>query len=325
MIAFAAAIEPLRLANRITQQTLFSWSVASDDGGPRICSNSVQIAANSGLTDIERDSVIFVVGGMDIQKATSKPALDWLRRQARRGVDVGGVCTGAYILARAGLLDGRRCTIHWENQPALAEEFPDLEITNHIFEIDRGRYTCAGGTAASDMMLRIVSEVYGEEVASEVADLLIHAPVRGGREEQRLSMPARIGVRHPKLTAILQVMERNLEEPVSPAALAKEAGMSTRQLERLFRRYLNRSPKRYYMEIRLQRARQLLVQTDMSVINVALACGFTSPSHFSKCYRRRYDRTPYRERGAPAPAAEEEATPFDESAASIGEDAFDDL
>jgi transcriptional regulator GlxA family with amidase domain len=128
--------------------------------------------------------------------------------------------------------------------------------------------------------------------------------VRAAGEEQRLSAPARIGVRHPKLVAVVQRMEGAIEDPVSPADLATEAGMSTRQLERLFRRYLNRSPKRYYMELRLQKARSLLLQTDMSVINVALACGFTSPSHFSKCYRAQFGRTPYRERGAPESAGD---------------------
>lgn len=308
MIAFAAAIEPLRLANRIGQQTYFTWRVVSDDGAARRCSNHVEISVDGGLDEVERGAIIFVAAGAEVQKATTKPAITWLRRQARRGVEIGGICTGTFVLAKAGLLDGRRCTIHWENAPSLAEEFPDLDISDHIYDIDRGRYTCAGGAAASDMMLQIVSDVCGETLSGQVADQLIHAPVRGGGEAQRLSVPARIGVRHPKLTAILQMMERNLEEPISPAQLAKEAGMSTRQLERLFRRYLNRSPKRYYMEIRLQRARQLLIQTDMSVINVALACGFTSPSHFSKCYRARYERTPYRERGGPsARQAEAEA------------------
>ena len=129
---------------------------------------------------------------------------------------------------------------------------------------------------------------------------MLHAPVRGDADEQRLSVPARIGVRHPKLVNIIQTMERNTEDPISPSDLARGVNMSTRQLERLFRRYLNRSPKRYYMELRLEKARNLLLQTDMSVINVALACGFTSPSHFSKCYRSHFNRTPYRERGTPS-------------------------
>ncbi len=133
-----------------------------------------------------------------------------------------------------------------------------------------------------------------------MADQLIYSSIRTDQDTQRLSVPTRIGVRHPKLSAVIQMMEQNIEEPVSPSLLAGDVGMSTRQLERLFRRYLNRSPKRYYMELRLQKARNLLMQTDMSVINVALACGFASPSHFSKCYRAHYDTTPYRERGSHA-------------------------
>jgi AraC family transcriptional regulator, glycine betaine-responsive activator len=213
---------------------------------------------------------------------------------------MGAVCTGAHILARAGLLDGKRCTIHWENQAAFGEEFPEAELCNLLYVTDEGTFTCAGGTAAADMMLHLIAEDHGPELSSLVADSLVHAPVRGDADEQRLSVPARIGVRHPKLVNIIQTMERNTEDPISPSELARGVNMSTRQLERLFRRYLNRSPKRYYMELRLEKARNLLLQTDMSVINVALACGFTSPSHFSKCYRSHFNRTPYRERGTPS-------------------------
>ena len=151
------------------------------------------------------------------------------------------------------------------------------------------------------LMLKIIADDHGEELAGAVADQLIYSSIRTDQDTQRLSIPTRIGVRHPKLSQVIQMMEANIEEPISPSILAKDVGMSTRQLERLFRRYLNRSPKRYYMELRLQKARNLLMQTDMSVINVALACGFASPSHFSKCYRAHYNTTPYRERGAQAP------------------------
>jgi transcriptional regulator GlxA family with amidase domain len=146
-------------------------------------------------------------------------------------------------------------------------------------------------------MLRILAEDHGEDLANAVADQLVYNTIRTDQDTQRLSVPTRIGVRHPKLAMVIQIMEANIEEPISPSLLAERVGMSTRQLERLFRRYLNRSPKRYYMELRLQKARNLLMQTDMTVINVALACGFASPSHFSKCYRAHYDTTPYRERG----------------------------
>ena len=207
------------------------------------------------------------------------------------------VCTGAFALAKAGLLDGRRCTIHWENQDGFAEDFPDVELTDQIFVVDGDAMTAAGGAAAGDMMLRLVSMAHGPDIAGMVADQMVYTNLRGDEDHQRLSVPARIGVRHPKLSQVIQIMEANIEEPISPAILAREVGMSTRQLERLFRRYLNRSPKRYYMELRLQKARNLLMQTDMTVINVALACGFASPSHFSKCYRAHYQTTPYRERG----------------------------
>ena len=224
--------------------------------------------------------------------------LTWLRREARRGLPVGAVCTGAQVIAAAGLLDGRRCTIHWENRDGFEEDFPDIELTQNVYVIDRDRFTAAGGAASTDLMLALIARRHGAELANLVADQMIHTAIRSDRDEQRLSIPTRIGVRHPKLAAVIHRMEAAIEEPVSPAVLAQDAGMSTRQLERLFRRYLDRSPKRYYMELRLAKARNLLMQTDMSVINVALACGFTSPSHFSKCYRALYKTTPYRERGA---------------------------
>jgi transcriptional regulator GlxA family with amidase domain len=252
------------------------------------------------MSELNRDDTIMVCGGMDVQEATSKKMLGWLRREARKGLVVGGLCTASYALAKAGLLDGKRATIHWENQDSFAEEFQEVDLTKSVFVVDGNRLTTAGGTSSIDLMLKLIADDHGEELANAVADQLIYSSIRTDQDTQRLSVPTRIGVRHPKLSQVIQMMENNIEEPISPSLLAKEVGMSTRQLERLFRRYLNRSPKRYYMELRLQKARNLLMQTDMSVINVALACGFASPSHFSKCYRAHYETTPYRERGSHA-------------------------
>ncbi|MEM9146810.1 MAG: GlxA family transcriptional regulator [Pseudomonadota bacterium] len=314
LIAFAAAIEPLRLANRVSRRPLYRWVLVSEGGGSVSSSNGTAVMSDSGLEDLRRETRIIVCAGLDLAQAASKPVLTWLRRQARLGVGLGGVCTGAHVLAKAGFLDGKRATIHWENQSAFAEEFPEVELSNLLYCDEDGILTCAGGTASTDMMLYLIGQHQGPDLASLVADKLIHTPVRSATDEQRLSVPARIGVRHPKLVQVIQTMERSTEEPISPAELARGVSMSTRQLERLFRRYLNRSPKRYYMELRLEKARNLLLQTDMSVINVALACGFTSPSHFSKCYRAHFNRTPYRERGSPAradaePASEPETSP----------------
>lgn len=298
MLSFAGAIEPLRIANRIAGRQVYSWLLAGEGGEVAVCSNGAAFRLDMGLEEVERDDTVLVCGGIDVQEATTRPILNWLRREARRGVTIGGLCTGAYTVAKAGLLDGRRATIHWENQDSFLEEFEEVRLTKSVFVVDGNRMSTAGGTASIDLMLKLIAEDHGEDLANTVADQLIYSAIRTDQDTQRLSIPTRIGVRHPKLSQVIQMMEANIEDPISPARLAVDVGMSTRQLERLFRRYLNRSPKRYYMELRLQKARNLLMQTDMSVINVALACGFASPSHFSKCYRAHYATTPYRERGS---------------------------
>lgn len=297
LLCFASAIEALRIANRMSDKTLYEWTLTGE-GDEVACSAGTRFRLDSDLEELQRDDSIFVCGGIDVANATTKRMLNWLRREARRGATVGGLCTAAYTLAKAGLLDGKRATIHWENQDSFAEEFDEVELTKSVFVMDGNRITTAGGTASIDLMLKIIADDHGEELAGAVSDQLIYTTIRTDQDTQRLSVPTRIGVRHSKLASVIQMMEANIEEPISPSILAKDVGMSTRQLERLFRRYLNRSPKRYYMELRLQKARNLLMQTDMSVINVALACGFASPSHFSKCYRSQYSTTPYRERGA---------------------------
>jgi AraC family transcriptional regulator, glycine betaine-responsive activator len=299
MMPLTSAIEPLRLANRVAEKPLYRWTLHSIDGQSVAASNGILSGVSGDLDAIPQDAAIIICGGIDVQHHIDKRMINWLRRIARRGTNIGAVCTGARILAEAGILDGYKCTIHWENLPGFSEAFPELDATGGLFEIDRDRFTSAGGTTAIDMMLTLIASQHGPEKAAAVAETILHSPIRHHSENQRMSLPARIGARHPKLVSIVDKMESNLEDPLSPSALAKQAGLSTRQLERLFRRYLDRSPKRYYLELRLKKARSLLLQTDMTVINVALACGFSSPSHFSKCYRAFYGRTPYRERGVP--------------------------
>ncbi|WP_210529848.1 GlxA family transcriptional regulator [Rubellimicrobium arenae] len=297
MLCFACAVESLRIANRMAGRELYTWILAGEGGDSAACSNGTVFKLDTDLSELSRDDTVMVCGGIDVQAATTRTMVNWLRREARRGVVIGGLCTAAHTLAKAGLLDGKKATIHWENQDSFAEEFEDVTLTKSVFVIDGNRITTAGGTASIDLMLKIIADDHGEELGNAVADQLIYSSIRTDQDTQRLSIPTRIGVRHPKLSRVIQIMEQAIEEPISPATLAKDVGLSTRQLERLFRRYLDRSPKRYYMELRLQKARNLLMQTDMSVINVALACGFASPSHFSKCYRAHYGTTPYRERG----------------------------
>lgn len=299
LLSFAGAVDALRIANRIAPKS-YTWSLTSETGNAVSCSANISYNVDSSFLELGRDDTIILCGGVNIQVATTKRLLNWLRREARKGVKMVALCTASYSLAKAGLLNGKKATIHWENQDSFSEEFEEIELTKTVFVVDGNRMTTAGGTSSIDLMLQLIANDLGEEKANYVADQLIYSSIRTNEDEQRLSIPTRIGVRHPKLSRVIQTMEVNIEDPISPSDLASNVGMSTRQLERLFRRYLNKSPKRYYMGLRLQKARNLLMQTDMSVINVALSCGFSSPSHFSKCYRSHYETTPYRERGTHA-------------------------
>ena len=296
MLAFSSAIEPLRAANRMSEKTLFDWVIASPMGEPVAASNEVVVNAENGPEALQDCRLVFLCSGMNIKSHTEKSILNIARRLDRGGAIIGAICTGTYIMAAAGLLDDKRCTIHWENIDGLAEEFPMLEVTNELFEIDDTRVTCSGGTASLDMVLYLISQVHGQQLAATVSDQFIHDRIRDPSDRQRMELRARLGVSHPKLLAVVEQMEKNLEEPLSQTTLASMANLSTRQLERLFRKYLNTTPTRYYLNLRLARARQLLRQTSMSILSVALACGFVSASHFSKCYRESYGRTPRAER-----------------------------
>ena len=300
LIAFAAAMEPLRLANRVAGRELYRWRITSLDGQAVVASGGVPVAVDHATDAGGRIRVLILCSGLDVQRHIDDRLLGLLRRVSRQGAMVGAVCTGAYALARAGLLNNRRSTIHWENLGGFSEAFPEIETSADLFEIDRDRFTCSGGTAALDMMLHLIGRQHGPKLATDVSELVIHDRIREPHSHQRMELRTRLGVSHPKLLAVIADMEDNIEEPLSQTELADMAALSTRQLERLFRKYLGSTPTRYYLNLRLQRAQQLLSQTSMSILSVALACGFVSASHFSKCYRERYGRTPRTERAAQA-------------------------
>ena len=296
MIAFASAVEPLRIANRICGREVYRWQFYSFDGTPVEASNGFAAIIHGAISDATALPTLFVCGGIGTEHYRNSHLYARLRRLASHGTAIGAVCTGTYVLARAGLLDGYRCTIHWENLAGFAEEFPDIEVIPELYEIDRNRFTCAGGTAAIDMMLSLIAGRLGHDVAAGVADQLMHHRIRSGYEGQRMELRARLNISHPKLLEAISAMEGSLESPMGCADLAETVGLSPRQLERLFRKLLNESPTRYYLGLRLDRARYLLLQTSLSILNVALACGFVSASHFSKCYREHFGWAPSDER-----------------------------
>ena len=296
MMAFAAAIEPLRSANRLRGQQLFDWRLYSRTGTPVQASNGVDIRVHGQLDDTVVVDLLLVCAGTR-DAGTSDPSLvRWLRTNARRGVAIGGISLGAYALARAGLLDGRRCALHWESVGDFALEFPRIRATSDVFAVDGERRTCGGGTAALDMMLHLIAERDGPALASDVSEQFIHPRIRSTHDPQRMTIRTRVGVANEKLIAAIDRMEAANEEPRPVRAIAAEVALSPRQLERLFAKYLQTSPSRYGLQLRLARARALLLETARPILDVAVACGFVSASHFSRCYRAAYGRRPSDER-----------------------------
>jgi len=221
-----------------------------------------------------------------------RPTFAALRRLAARGVVIGGVSGGAFLLARAGILAGHRCTIHWEHEPAFVEEFPDLAFERGLFIIDRSRITCAGGTAGLDLVTELIGAAHGAELAQLVSDWFIRTQKRPAEGAQRAAISQRYRVSHPGLVTALEAMEANTEELVERDVLASAAGLSLRQLERLFRTQMRTSIREHYLRIRLDKAMRLLRETDLSRATISIACGFASTSHFSRSFRKRFTMSP---------------------------------
>ncbi len=296
MMAFSSVVEPLRAANQLAGRTLYQWRTFSLDGEPVAASNGVVVTPDGALAATGGGAILLVCAGLGAERFDEPRLTRRLRELARRGEALGGVCTGTIALARAGLLDGYRCTLHWENVEGFVEEFPDLELTATLFEIDRDRWTSSGGTAPMDMVISTIARAHGEDLAVRVAEFLLHHAVRHPHDAQRMPIQHRTGITHAKLLAAIAHMEAYVESPVSLVEVAEAVDLSPRQLERLFKQRLHKTPSRYYLELRLQRARLLLQQTSMSVIQVAVASGFTSASHFARCYRDFFNRSPRSER-----------------------------
>ncbi len=296
MIAFSSALEPLRMANQLSDRELYRWTMVSADGQPVTCSNGLTFPVNHSAHTRERYDAVFVCSGLNVHRVHDEEGTQWFRQLDKQGAVLGAVCTGTYLLARADLLNEHRCTIHWENLAAAREEFPHLVISPELYEIDRKRYTCAGGTAPLDMMLSEIRSVHGNALATRLSEQFMCERIRDKNDRQRVPLTQRIGASQPKLAEAVSLMEANIEEPMTLDELSHHVGLSRRQLERLFQRYLHCVPTRYYLELRLERARQLLLQSSMPIVDIALACGFISAPHFSKCYRDTFSLPPRDER-----------------------------
>jgi transcriptional regulator GlxA family with amidase domain len=297
LLSYAAAIEPLRAANQLAGKTLYRWWHATPGDKPAVASNGAAISPDFGPgTEPSSADLVLVCAGGNPASFNDRRTFSWLRRLAARGVILGGVSGGPFILAKAGLLEGRRCTVHWEHLPAMQQAFPNLKLTRALFELDADRYTCSGGVAGLDMMVALITRDYGYELGAAVSDWFLHTHVREGRKPQRMDLRFRLGVADATLLKVLKTMERHIEKPLSRERLASLAGVSLRQLERTFRRELRHGVHQHYLALRLGRSRQLLRESSLSILDIAMSTGFMSASQFSRVFRRTFGFRPREER-----------------------------
>lgn len=297
LISFSMIIEPLRSANLVSSQSLYDWILLSATGGDIASNSGITVATQSlrDMGDIDADLVL-VCAGLDPEKYHEPATEAFLRRWLRHGGRIGAVSTGSFILARTGLLDGHRCTVHWDYKAAFQELYPSIHVSDELYVFDRQIVTCAGGTAVLDLMLQLITQHHDEQLARAVSDQFIHGTTREARHQQRNELRYRLGTSNKVVIEAVKLMEAHLDSPLSAARLAKQLKTSQRQLERLFQKYLGCTPTHYNQGLRMERARALLKQTDRPIMEIALSCGFASASYFSTVYQRYFNLLPRQDR-----------------------------
>lgn len=292
MVALLSAIEPMRVANRFAGREVFRWRLLTETDEPVLASNELMLQHSNSIHGVETPNNLFVCSSFHPEKYIHKSTTAWLKKIVSNGSVIGAMDTGCYLLEAAGLLKNRRVTMHWEAVPAFQEDHPGLDITNELFEVDRNLITCAGGTAAIDLMLYIIQTEFGYDLAIRVCEQFIKSGIRQKSDKQRIDLADRLDIYHPRLLRVVEQMEKSLEEPLGLRQLAEYACMSVRQLERLFRTHLDSSPAVYYMGLRLEHARQLLKESRLSIAEIGIACGFGSAAHFTRSYRKQFGCRP---------------------------------
>jgi transcriptional regulator GlxA family with amidase domain len=296
MMSYACAVEPLRAANTLSGRELYRVEYVSLTDEPPISSSGAIVKSMFRVGDrVDFDILLICVAG-NPAAFHDKKLDNWLRSLARTPMIIGGVSGGAYVLARAGLLNGYRCTIHWEHMPLFREEFPKIDVRRTLFEIDRNRWTCAGGLAALDLVFAMIEKDNGHSLAVAAGDWLLQTEVRFGGRAQRMSLQQRYETRHPKLLHALELIEHHIDDPIGRDEIASIVELSVRQLERLFRSQLGLSFREHYMAVRLEQAKLMLCQSALSVGEVAVATGFINSSHFARLYRLSFGHSPTDER-----------------------------
>lgn len=292
MLSVTSAIEPLRGANRLMSQQAYQWRLISHDGNAVTASNGMTVTVEGSLNDILPTDFLFICAGLTADPPYRSKLNAALQRASRSDVILGSLSAGTSILARAGLLNGYSSTIHWEFQPAFAEEFPDLDTSPGLYVIDRDRWTGSGGITGMDMMLRLLERDHGHSLSRHVGNQFQIDQIRNSSVHQRPGHVERLESLPAPLQAAVGLMMENLEEPLKMDELADLSGLNLRRMERLFNSHLDAAPAQFYRRLRLEKARDLLLHTNLPTLEVACLCGFSSSSHFAMAYQRQYGLRP---------------------------------
>ncbi len=291
LIPFSCVVESMRTANRLSEKTLFAWQYYASDSEPVTASCGITVPTRP-LSEARDLETLVICAPNTAQHFDDTATLKFLRRLDRQGVNLGSVSSGSFVLARASLLDNCRCTIHWENIPVFKEIYPQLDVAFSLYEIDNKRFTCSGGTAALDMMLKLIENQYGRDLAQKISQQFHHDRIRTQIDSQQMADRIDLAMSAPKLVDVIHLMESNIEEPLPLPGIADQCKLSLRQIERLFHKYRGVTPSQYYLSLRLLHAKQLLLNTNNSVIDISIATGFETQSYFTACYRKYFGSSP---------------------------------
>jgi len=291
IIPFSCVVDALRAANRLSGKALYSWEYFAPDAEPVAASCGITVPTRALQTARDLESLI-IVAPNTAQTFDHGATIKYLQTLDRQKVNLGSASSGSFLLARAGLLDDCRSTIHWENIPVFKELYPQLEVAFTLYEIHERRMTCSGGIAALDMMLKLIENQYGRKLAQQISQQFQHDRIRTEVDSQQMADRIDLAMNAPKLIDVINLMENNIELPLSLPEIAKRCKLSLRQIERLFHKYRDLTPSQYYLSLRLMHARQLLLNTNNSVIDISIATGFETQSYFTACYRKHFGSSP---------------------------------
>lgn len=297
MMSVACTLDPMRAANRLSRTSIFQWHIQTLDGHPVEMTCGLPIAAQSAFgeesgTTIVDNRILIIIAGFDSNQHAQKDAVARLSRLASNFDFVGGIEAGSWLMARAGLLTGHKATTHWEDLEDFATAYPEIDVIPDRFVVDGRYFTTGGASPTFDFMLHLIRKRHGTAFAMEVASVFIYDETYPSTQPQPLVSLGHLQVMEPRVAAAIRIMEDHLDEPISTQEIARSLQISVRLLEVLFKSVLQFSPGHYYRHLRLQAARRLIIETRLSVLEIALRTGFGSTSAFSRAFKNQFGHSP---------------------------------